>query len=143
PGLAGGCRQLPVQRLPAQRRCLRRRALHRAEARPGQEAMMKTLALTAALVALVGCASTQSIKDTREGAQGEADQATAYLQEMRSGESAAKSASAVTVIRDGHYMPLRTIEVDQQGSDPLQCSIEYNPVSPATLPEIGQAISEN
>lgn len=104
---------------------------------------MKTLALTAALVALVGCASTQSIQATRQGAQDEAEQAVEYLQEMRSGASAAKSATAVTVIREGHYMPLRTVEVDRLENDPLKCSIEYNPVSPATLPEIGQAISEN
>lgn len=102
---------------------------------------MKKLTLAAVLGAtlLAGCSSTQHLRQSDEISEARAAEAASYLQQMREGEVT----THVRVVEEGHYMPIREVVTPHLDSHPISCEIEYNPVMPASLQEIGQAISES
>lgn len=102
---------------------------------------MKKLTLAAVLGAslLAGCSSTQHLKQSDKLSEARADEASSYLEQMRQGNVT----SHVRVVEEGHYMPIRQVSSDRPTIEPVNCDVEYNPVMPASLQEIGQAISES
>src|SRR5690625_631614 len=102
---------------------------------------MKKLTLAAVLGAslLAGCSSTQHLKQSDQLSEARADEASSYLEQMRQGNVT----SHVRVVEEGHYMPIRQVSSDRPTIEPVNCDVEYNPVMPASLQEIGQAISES
>lgn len=103
---------------------------------------MRTFFLAALITIAGGCASTSSITQMRAGAEQEADVAQGHIDGLRDGRNVVQP-SAVQVISQGHYMPLREVSRVAPTDTPISCSIDFNPVAPATLQEIGQAISES
>ena len=103
---------------------------------------MRSLAPLLLVAALAACSNSAPIRESRNAAVREAEDARQYLEELRSGKNIAP-VSSVRVIDEGHYMPLRQVSDNKPAETPISCSIEYNPIRPVTLSEIGQAISEN
>lgn len=102
---------------------------------------MRTAILFAALATLIGCSSTGALRETDEHADKTAGEAAEIAKMARDGKTGAER-SGVRVHDDGHYMPLREVSRARPQETPIKCSIEYNPVTPASLQEIGQSISE-
>lgn len=101
---------------------------------------MKPRTLPMVLAALLSaCASGGGIGTMESSIEGSAAEASAHLSSVKRGNI--EASSSVRVISDGYYMPLQAVEATTPES-PLKCSIDFNPVSPASLQEIAQAISE-
>src|SRR5690606_22276347 len=112
------------------------------EAGPGQERAMKQRYLPMVLAGLLSaCASAggiQTMESTVDGSYGEAVQ---HLDSVRRGQ--VEPTSPVRVIEDAYYMPIQAVQPSQQADEPVNCKMEFNPVTAASLQEIAQAISES
>lgn len=102
---------------------------------------MNKVALTTlvASVLIAGCSSTENMRRSDAITVSNDTEASGYLEQMRAG----KVHSPIRVLNEGHYMPLRQVTQERTTHEPINCAVEFNPVVPASLQEIGQAISES
>jgi len=103
--------------------------------------MRTFLAAFAATVLLVGCTTTQHLKQNQSEFDENSSAADAALSAMRQGKPAVEP-GGVRIIEDRTYIAPKPTKLDTAQTLPARCNITFAPASSVTLLEFGQTVTK-